>query len=87
MKKLALQGALLFAVLSFTQAIHAQEPPKETGTFKKPALVELVKLDRSISSTSAMQLRTTSSSGRFTRRLARFFSGQRQKLWCARTSL
>lgn len=48
MKKLALQGALLFAVLSFTQAIHAQEPPKETGTFKKPALVELVKLDRSI---------------------------------------
>jgi len=48
MKKLALQGALLFAVLSFTQAIHAQAPPKETGTFKKPDLVELVKLDRTI---------------------------------------
>jgi len=48
MKKLAFQGALLFAILTFAQAIRAQEPPKETGTFRKPDLVELVKLDRSI---------------------------------------
>lgn len=48
MKKLALQGALLFAVLTLAQAIRAQEPPKETGKFRKPDLVELIKLDRTI---------------------------------------
>ena len=39
------------ALLVFFFASHvcfAQEPPKETGTFRKPDLVELVKLDRSI---------------------------------------
>lgn len=46
--KLAVQGALLFAILTLGQAIRAQEPPKETGTFRKPDLVELVKLDRTI---------------------------------------
>jgi D-alanyl-D-alanine dipeptidase len=48
MKKLALQGALLFAILTLAQATHAQEPPNETGTFRKPDLVELIKLDRTI---------------------------------------
>jgi D-alanyl-D-alanine dipeptidase len=28
--------------------VLAQEPPKETGTFRKPDLVELIKLDRTI---------------------------------------
>ncbi len=46
--KLALQGALLFAILTLGQAIRAQEPPKETGAFRKPDLVELIKLDRTI---------------------------------------
>jgi len=46
--KLAQQGALLFAILSFAFASPAQEPPKEAGTFRKPDLVELVKLDRTI---------------------------------------
>ncbi len=46
--KLALPGALLVAILSVGFASHAQEPPKETGTFRKPDLVELVKLDRTI---------------------------------------
>ncbi len=46
--KLALRGALLFAILTLGQAIRAQEPPKETGTFRKPDLVELIKLDRTI---------------------------------------
>lgn len=48
MKRLALRGAVLFAILALAQAIGAQEPPKETGTFRKPDLVELVKLDRTI---------------------------------------
>ena len=29
-------------------SVLAQEPPKETGTFRKPDLVELIKLDRTI---------------------------------------
>jgi zinc D-Ala-D-Ala dipeptidase len=46
--RLGLRAALLFAVLNFGPVIRAQEPPKETGTFRKPDLVELIKLDRSI---------------------------------------
>src|SRR6185436_12965346 len=36
---------VLFAVATVA---FAQEPPKESGTFRKPDLVELVKLDRTI---------------------------------------
>src|SRR6266581_7864165 len=46
--KLGLQAAVIVAILSFGFASRAQEPPKETGTFRKPDLVELVKLDRTI---------------------------------------
>jgi D-alanyl-D-alanine dipeptidase len=46
--RLGLRAALLFAVLSLGHVVRAQEPPKETGTFRKPDLVELVKLDRTI---------------------------------------
>ena len=46
--KLAGNVTLLFTILTFAQAIGAQEPPKETGTFRRPDLVELVKLDRTI---------------------------------------
>jgi zinc D-Ala-D-Ala dipeptidase len=46
--RIALQGALLFAILILGQATRAQGPPTETGTFRKPDLVELIKLDRSI---------------------------------------
>jgi D-alanyl-D-alanine dipeptidase len=47
--KLSLHVALLFlATLSFGHPVHAQEPPKETGTFRKPDLIELIKLDRTI---------------------------------------
>ena len=46
--KIALRAAVIAAILSLGLIIHAQEPPKETGTFRKPELVELVKLDRSI---------------------------------------
>ena len=45
---LALQVGLLLAILIFSHQARAQEPPKETGTFRKPDLVELVKLDRTI---------------------------------------
>jgi D-alanyl-D-alanine dipeptidase len=38
----------LFALLSFAFEIYSQEPPKETGNFRKPELVELVKLDPTI---------------------------------------
>jgi D-alanyl-D-alanine dipeptidase len=46
--KLVLSGALLFAILTLGQLIRAQEPPKETGKFRNPDLVELIKLDRTI---------------------------------------
>jgi len=36
------------ALLSVTTATYSQEPPKETGNFRKPELVELVKLDPTI---------------------------------------
>jgi zinc D-Ala-D-Ala dipeptidase len=45
---LALRVGLLLAILFFSHQARAQEPPKETGTFRKPDLVELVKLDRTI---------------------------------------
>jgi len=40
-------GALV-ALLCFGLAIYSQEPPKETGNFRKPELVELIKLDPTI---------------------------------------
>jgi len=40
--------AFLLALLASAPTVFAQEPPKETGTFRKPDLVELVKLDRTI---------------------------------------
>jgi len=41
--------ALCFVALCLCGlSVYAQEPPKETGTFRKTALVELIKLDRSI---------------------------------------
>lgn len=40
--------AMLAPVLFVSGVCYAQEPPKETGTFRKPDLVELVKLDRTI---------------------------------------
>jgi D-alanyl-D-alanine dipeptidase len=40
--------ALVVAILSLGHQLRAQDPPKETGTFRKPDLVELVKLDRTI---------------------------------------
>lgn len=46
--KLGHGTALVVAILSFGHQILAQEPPKETGTFRKPDLVELVKIDRTI---------------------------------------
>ncbi len=46
--RIALQVALLFAILILGQVTRAQEPPKEAGTFRKPDLVELVNLDRTI---------------------------------------
>lgn len=39
---------VLLVVLCASHVCFAQEPPKETGTFRKPDLVELVKLDRNI---------------------------------------
>src|SRR5215471_10970211 len=42
------QYALLVALLSVTTATYSQEPPKETGNFRKPDLVELIKLDATI---------------------------------------
>jgi D-alanyl-D-alanine dipeptidase len=46
--KFVLTGALVFAALNLGHLVRAQEPPKENGTFRKPDLVELVKLDRTI---------------------------------------
>jgi zinc D-Ala-D-Ala dipeptidase len=46
--KLSLRTTLLVLILSLGSASWAQEPPKETGTFRKPDLVELIKLDRTI---------------------------------------
>ncbi|HSE37588.1 MAG TPA: M15 family metallopeptidase [Blastocatellia bacterium] len=46
--KLGLRTALVVAILSFGNQLRAQGPPTETGTFRKPDLVELVKLDRTI---------------------------------------
>lgn len=46
--KLTIQCLVLIAIMSFALASRAQEPPKETGNFRTPDLVELVKLDRSI---------------------------------------
>lgn len=40
--------AVLFAALLAAQVCYGQEPPQETGSFRKPDLVELVKLDRTI---------------------------------------
>ena len=40
--------AALLAVLCVCQVCLAQVPPKESGTFRKPDLVELIKLDRTI---------------------------------------
>ena len=42
------RAALLVALLGFALAAYSQEPPKETGNFRKPELVELVKLDPTI---------------------------------------
>jgi len=39
---------LLLVVLCASHVCYAQEPPKEVGTFRKPDLVELIKLDRTI---------------------------------------
>lgn len=39
---------VLALLVTVSAVCHAQEPPKETGTFRKPDLIELVKLDRSI---------------------------------------
>lgn len=48
--KTGIRTRLLAVVILFTIAVAAtaQGPPKETGTFRKSDLVELVKLDRSI---------------------------------------
>jgi D-alanyl-D-alanine dipeptidase len=43
-----LRTAVFFAVLNLGHVVRAQGPPTETGTFRKPDLVELIKLDRSI---------------------------------------
>jgi zinc D-Ala-D-Ala dipeptidase len=43
-----LRAIVLAAILSSGQISRGQEPPKEIGTFRKPELVELVKLDRTI---------------------------------------
>jgi len=39
---------VLALLVTVCAVCHAQEPPKETGSFRNPDLVELVKLDRSI---------------------------------------
>jgi zinc D-Ala-D-Ala dipeptidase len=45
----SLRFALCFVALCLCGLrVLAQEPPKETGTFRKPDLVELIKLDRTI---------------------------------------
>ena len=46
--KLRMQTVIVVAMLSLASLGRAQEPPKETGTFRKPDLVELSKLDRTI---------------------------------------
>ncbi len=45
---LGLRAALFVSMLSIGAASRAQEPPKEPGNFRKPDLVELIKLDRTI---------------------------------------
>ncbi|MEK6323732.1 MAG: M15 family metallopeptidase [Acidobacteriota bacterium] len=40
--------SVFLVLLAIASAAFAQEPPKETGAFRKPDLVELTKLDRSI---------------------------------------
>lgn len=40
--------SVFLVLLVIASAVSAQEPPKETGTFRKPELVELTKLDRTI---------------------------------------
>jgi zinc D-Ala-D-Ala dipeptidase len=47
-KTYRLRAVLIITVLCGCPSLWAQEPPKETGTFRKPDLVELTKLDRSI---------------------------------------
>ena len=51
-KSLNLRGVLrtvfLIALLGFAFPIYSQEPPKEAGNFRKPELVELIKLDPTI---------------------------------------
>jgi len=42
------RAALLVALLGFAFAAYSQQPPKETGNFRRPELVELVKLDPTI---------------------------------------
>jgi D-alanyl-D-alanine dipeptidase len=46
--KLRMRAVTVVAILSLASLGRAQEPPKETGTFRKPELVELIKLDRTI---------------------------------------
>jgi D-alanyl-D-alanine dipeptidase len=46
--RLGLQSVLLVAVLHSGYRVEAQGPPKEAGTFRKPDLIELIKLDRTI---------------------------------------
>jgi len=46
--RLGLQFVLLVAVLHSGYRVEAQGPPKEAGTFRKPDLIELIKLDRTI---------------------------------------
>jgi D-alanyl-D-alanine dipeptidase len=43
-----LRTAIVIATLFLASATWGQEPPKEAGTFRKPELVELIKLDRTI---------------------------------------
>jgi D-alanyl-D-alanine dipeptidase len=40
--------SFFLVLLVVASAAFAQQPPKETGTFRKPDLVELIKLDRTI---------------------------------------
>jgi zinc D-Ala-D-Ala dipeptidase len=45
---LRMRAVIVVAILSLASLSRAQEPPKETGTFRKPDLVELIRLDRTI---------------------------------------
>jgi D-alanyl-D-alanine dipeptidase len=46
--KLRMRAVTVVVILSLASLGRAQEPPKETGTFRTPDLVELIKLDRTI---------------------------------------